>query len=500
MPLNFVTGLFERARSFVDLFAQGDDITREDLDIECNDLAAGINAALTNSLNLLGNWAAAGTFPTARPDASAIRARDTWVVTTPGTVGGVAFQTDDYLVALRASPGATYAGNWLRVPNLLIPAVLAALAAAEDEADAAAASASAAAGSASAALGSANAASASAAAAAGSLASTLAIANSLPEWRGSWLTGTAYGLGDLVQTGGSSYICVIAHTSGTFATDLAALRWAVFAAQGAAGAGTGDMLAAQNLNDLANKGTARTNLETIHYVAAASAPSSPQARMLWRDTSVSPSRLYLRNDANDAWVLFDPVYLGLGTNASSDITNLDTHAIGGAFRSASGATGNPLGGEGFRFAHWAGADGNSATQIAHGATSGRSFVRNRTGGTWGAWTEFLNLAVGGQVAGGITAANDDDGTFSSGTYTPSPVGGNFKSINNAGAFTLAAPSAAGVYTLIVEVTNITGAGVITLSGFSRVVGDVGTVTVGHRMQLFITKSLNGATVTAVSMQ
>lgn len=500
MPLNLVTGLFQRARSFVDLFMSGDDITREDLDIECNDLAAGINAALTNSLNFVGEWPAVGMFPTTRPDFTRIRPRDTWRVTTGGTVGGVVFASDDYLVAMADNPGPLYAGNWMRIPNLFLPAVLATLAAAEDEAFAAGQSASDAAGSASAAAASAVAAAGSASSALASLTSTLAIADSLPTWRGSWVTTTAYGLGDLVQTGGSSYICIAAHTSGTFATDLAALRWAVFAAQGAPGAGTGDLLAAQNLNDVSDKGTARTNLETIHYIASASAPGTPQPRMLWRDTSVSPSRLYLRNDANSAWTNFDPVYAGLLTSASIQIANLDTHVTGGVYRSASGATGNPLAGEGFRFAYWPGADSQSGTELAVGETSGRVFSRNRTSNTYGPWAELFNMAVGGQIGAGVTAANDADGSFSSGTYTPTPVGGNFKSISNAGAFTLAAPSASGVYTLVIEITNASGAGAITLSGFSRVAGEAFTTTVGHRFQVFIAKTLNGVTATVVAMQ
>lgn len=82
----------------------------------------------------------------------------------------------------------------------------------------------------------------------------------LPEWKGAWLTATAYGLGDLVLESGSTYICIVAHTSGTFATDLTAVKWSIFAQKGSPGAGTGDMLAANNLNDLANKATARSNL------------------------------------------------------------------------------------------------------------------------------------------------------------------------------------------------------------------------------------------------
>lgn len=45
--------------------------------------------------------------------------------------------------------------------------------------------------------------------------------------RGLWVTVTAYAIGDVSQAGtvGSLYYCVVAHTSGTFATDLAAVKW-----------------------------------------------------------------------------------------------------------------------------------------------------------------------------------------------------------------------------------------------------------------------------------
>lgn len=43
--------------------------------------------------------------------------------------------------------------------------------------------------------------------------------------RGAWLTATAYAVKDVVTQGGITYICAVAHTSGTFATDLAAVKW-----------------------------------------------------------------------------------------------------------------------------------------------------------------------------------------------------------------------------------------------------------------------------------
>lgn len=53
-------------------------------------------------------------------------------------------------------------------------------------------------------------------------------------WRGTWLTATAYQVNNMVFNGGASYICVVAHTSGTFATDLAAAKWELLAQQGSA--------------------------------------------------------------------------------------------------------------------------------------------------------------------------------------------------------------------------------------------------------------------------
>ncbi len=53
--------------------------------------------------------------------------------------------------------------------------------------------------------------------------------------RGLWATATAYVVNDMVDMGGSSYICAIAHTSGVFATDYAAGKWQIFVAASSAG-------------------------------------------------------------------------------------------------------------------------------------------------------------------------------------------------------------------------------------------------------------------------
>jgi len=55
-------------------------------------------------------------------------------------------------------------------------------------------------------------------------------------WQGAWVTATGYTANQAVSEGGSSYVCIEAHTSGVFATDLAAVKWELLAAKGETGA------------------------------------------------------------------------------------------------------------------------------------------------------------------------------------------------------------------------------------------------------------------------
>jgi hypothetical protein len=48
-------------------------------------------------------------------------------------------------------------------------------------------------------------------------------------WRGPWVTATIYTVNDAVSFGGSSYVCVFAHTSGTWSIDLTAVYWQLMA-------------------------------------------------------------------------------------------------------------------------------------------------------------------------------------------------------------------------------------------------------------------------------
>jgi len=93
------------------------------------------------------------------------------------------------------------------------------------------------------------------------------------------------------------------------------------------------------------------------------------------------------------------------------------------------------------------------------------------------------------LTAGYTTTAVNDGTKTSGSYTPTPLGGNMKIIINGGAFTLSAPTYSGDYTIIIQVTNNASAGAVTLSGFAASSGAF-TTTNGHSFFAYITK-LNG---------
>jgi len=123
------------------------------------------------------------------------------------------------------------------------------------------------------------------------------------------------------------------------------------------------------------------------------------------------------------------------------------------------------------------------------------------GGNVVAGRTSTNTAAQSLAYAGITATADNDGSISTGDYVPTPVGGNFKLLTNTGAFNFKAPTAAGDYSLVVQLTNGTGAGAVTFpavasGGFNRTAGDAIGTTVGDKYILYITK-VNGLTSAVV---
>lgn len=241
---------------------------------------------------------------------------------------------------------------------------------------------------------------------------------------------------------------------------------------------------------------------------------------------------YITTASNPALLTFDPSAF-LPIDKTPIYTGNANAAPEGFILLGSGATNLPAGVTGENaFLLTLRADADDAVQFLMSPGTGRLMARrDQINGVWNAWlapvmtdgaqtiagdktftgtllatlarlTQITEPSAGQTVnlTAGFHAANDADGTFPSGTYSPTPAGGNFKSISNAGAFTLAAPTLAGQYTMIIEVTNATGAGAITMSGFARVAGDAFTTTVGHRFQIIIVKTLSGVTASVVAMQ
>lgn len=95
--------------------------------------------------------------------------------------------------------------------------------------------------------------------------------------------------------------------------------------------------------------------------------------------------------------------------------------------------------------------------------------------------------AGSTLTGGFVGPFQSDGTKSSGTYTPDPTTGNWRGVTNGGAFTLAAPTLAGHYSVLVEIVNNASAGAVTLSGFTKTDGDAFDTTNGHVFWCWITK-------------
>jgi len=90
------------------------------------------------------------------------------------------------------------------------------------------------------------------------------------------------------------------------------------------------------------------------------------------------------------------------------------------------------------------------------------------------------------LTAGFAGTPVNEGTKSSGTFTPAETSGNLKYAVNGGAHTLAPPT--NNCTLIIQYTNNGSAGSITTSGFTIVTGDTIATTDGDDFFFYITKN------------
>ncbi len=90
-----------------------------------------------------------------------------------------------------------------------------------------------------------------------------------------WAAGVAYTTRSIVFDGTRIYLCLAAHTSSVFATDLASGRWSLLADLTPA---VGALVASNNLSDLPDKPNARANLGLGSMATAASGTGAAQFR------------------------------------------------------------------------------------------------------------------------------------------------------------------------------------------------------------------------------
>ena len=105
--------------------------------------------------------------------------------------------------------------------------------------------------------------------------------------------------------------------------------------------------------------------------------------------------------------------------------------------------------------------------------------------------DTLKADTADELTAGFSSAAEDAGTKSSGTFTPSPDGGNFQHFINGGAHTLGVPSKNCAMVLLMK--NNSSAGTLTTSGFSKVDGDDLSTTNGDEFFLYVTRYNDGST-------
>ena len=156
--------------------------------------------------------------------------------------------------------------------------------------------------------------------------------SSQPTWSGPWVTATTYAVDTLAEDDGAVYICVAAHTSGTFATDLAAVKWQLF---------SGKSLPQSFLDEdnmVSNDDTAVASQQSIKaYVDAsaytlldedamgtnsATAVASQQSIKAYVDTTVLASTAEVRTGAAGKYVTPAAAHAATAVVSLVDATNI----------------------------------------------------------------------------------------------------------------------------------------------------------------------------------
>ncbi len=200
-----------------------------------------------------------------------------------------------------------------------------------------------------------------------------------------WVSGVAYTTSSTVFEGFGFYLCTVAHTSGTFATDLAASRWVLLADLTPPG---GALIASNNLSDVADVPNTRANLGlgTMATAMAGTGPAEFQTNAqndadFFPKAGVSAFAETLLDDANAAGMR-TTLELGSANTVSFGAINITGDIISDSAGSVEwqldkGASGNRsrLWGETAGLGRWA-LDLGDATAES-GSNAGSDFVVKR---------------------------------------------------------------------------------------------------------------------------
>jgi hypothetical protein len=113
--------------------------------------------------------------------------------------------------------------------------------------------------------------------------------------------------------------------------------------------------------------------------------------------------------------------------------------------------------------------------------------------------QFVALNVEDQaLTGGVAVTSKDLGNIVGGTVTPDPGDRPMQHYTNSGAHVLGVAENRG--SMLLDITNASGAGAITTSAFTKVIGDAFTTTVGHKFRCHISIGAAGALLSVQAMQ
>lgn len=260
-----------------------------------------------------------------------------------------------------------------------------------------------------------------------------------------------------------------------------------------AGTGDGDLLSSNNLDDLTSASTARSNLGLVIGTNVQAWDADLDAIAALASTGVA-----VRTTSN-TWAqrtltgTMNRLTISNGDGVSGNPTfDISTSYVGQSSITTLGTI-------------TTGTWNASTISILYGGTGATTASGARTA---------LGLAIGTDVqaydadtlkadtsddlTAGFTSTSQDQGTKSSGTFTPSFATGNIQHCTNGGAFTLGVPSGHGTMTL--DITNNASAGTITTSAFDIVAGDSFTTTNAHAFSCFIKTGNVGSVLNVVAMQ